>query len=218
MKLKLFSIRQLLEKMLEAFKRFPVTILLAIAVSGIAIYLSGLNYPENSNAWKFYSMMMTGYLAAIGFIALNLFIEQKEIFSPKKDIINILALLLFALYYIFLPEKLTALDFIRFALLAIGMHLLVAFAPFIKAGNINAFWQFNKSLFIRILTGGIYSIVLYIGLALALLAIENLFGIKIHSKTYFRLWIVITGIFNTWFFLGGIPKNFQSLEHETSYP
>ena len=98
------------------------------------------------------------------------------------------------------------------------MHLLVAFAPFIKAGNINAFWQFNKSLFLRLLTGGIYSVVLYIGLALALLAIENLFGVRISSKTYFKLWIVITGIFNTWFFLAGIPKNLQLLEQETSYP
>ncbi|HBX51165.1 MAG TPA: hypothetical protein DEH02_08880 [Bacteroidales bacterium] len=218
MKLKLFSIRHLLEKMLEAFHRFPVTILLAIGVSGVAIYLSELHYPENAQAWKFYAMMISGFLAAIGFIALNLFIEQKQIKSPKKDIINAIALLLFALYFIILPEKLTALDYLRFALLAIGMHLLVAFAPFIKAGNINAFWQFNKSLFLRLLTGGIYSVVLYIGLALALLAIENLFGVRISSKTYFKLWIVITGIFNTWFFLAGIPKNLQLLEQETSYP
>ncbi|OFY31397.1 MAG: hypothetical protein A2275_09420 [Bacteroidetes bacterium RIFOXYA12_FULL_35_11] len=204
--------------MLEAFHRFPVTILLAIGVSGVAIYLSELHYPENAQAWKFYAMMISGFLAAIGFIALNLFIEQKQIKSPKKDIINAIALLLFALYFIILPEKLTALDYLRFALLAIGMHLLVAFAPFIKAGNINAFWQFNKSLFLRLLTGGIYSVVLYIGLALALLAIENLFGVRISSKTYFKLWIVITGIFNTWFFLAGIPKNLQLLEQETSYP
>ena len=62
MKLKLFSIRHLLEKMLEAFHRFPVTILLAIGVSGVAIYLSELHYPENAQAWKFYAMMISGLL------------------------------------------------------------------------------------------------------------------------------------------------------------
>jgi len=45
-----------------------------------------------------------------------------------------------------------------------------------------------------------------------------LFDIKIHDKLYAELFIFIGGFFNTWFFIAGMPQNFDDLEHDTVYP
>jgi hypothetical protein len=47
---------------------------------------------------------------------------------------------------------------------------------------------------------------------------KQLFQVDIKDKYYFDLFIIISGIFNTWFFLSGVPENLPSLEDETSYP
>ena len=33
-----------------------------------------------------------------------------------------------------------------------------------------------------------------------------------------RLWIVIAGVFETWFFLAGVPKNLEELDESDDYP
>ena len=110
------------------------------------------------------------------------------------------------------------LSFTRFALFTIALHLLIAFVPFTTKGELNGFWQYNKIIFLRILISALYTAVLYLGLALAILAIEKLFKVHIDNKLYPDLWVLLTGIFNTWFFLEGIPLNFSELDSKNDYP
>ncbi|MCH7549944.1 MAG: DUF4153 domain-containing protein, partial [Candidatus Krumholzibacteriota bacterium] len=56
------------------------------------------------------------------------------------------------------------------------------------------------------------------GLAVALLAIDNLLGVHVRSEFYPQLWVVIAMIFNTWFFVGGIPGNIGALDGVAVYP
>src|SRR5699024_629697 len=60
--------------------------------------------------------------------------------------------------------------------------------------------------------------VLYAGLAIALLAIQLLFSVQIEPRRYFQLFAFIIGIFNTWFFLAGIPSSLEVFERDTTYP
>jgi Domain of unknown function (DUF4153) len=108
--------------------------------------------------------------------------------------------------------------FRRYAQMSIGLHLLVAFIPYLKPGESNGFWQYNRSLFLRFLTAALYSSVLYIGLAVALAAINKLFQVKIPGSAYGRLWVWIAFVFNTWFFLGGVPEDLPALDHRRDYP
>jgi hypothetical protein len=107
---------------------------------------------------------------------------------------------------------------IRHWMLLAGVHLLVAFVPFFKKGEVNGFWHFNKVLFLRSLTAALFSAVLWAGLAIALAAVSHLFDVTIKSERYLELWIFIAGIFNTWFFLSNLPENIDLLEYETTYP
>ena len=161
---------------------------------------------------------MAFYLSMLLTISVSLFTERFVVKHWKKWLIWSTSIVLIALYFLTLPSVEDGVTGIRFVLLAIALHLLVAFAPFVMLREMNGLWQHNKTLFIRILIGGVYSGVLYAGLALAILAIDNLFEVRIHEKFYIDLWLIIAGIFNTWFFLTGVPENIPALERTTDYP
>lgn len=161
---------------------------------------------------------MASYLSMLLTISVSLFAERFLQKRVQRIAISLFAVVLAVLYFLSLPETLEIANGIRFAVLAIALHLLVAFAPFALAEEMNGLWQYNKSLFIGILTSGIYSAVLFGGLALALLAIQNLFDVKVKDEFYFDLWLIIAGVFNTWFFLSGVPKDILGLERTTDYP
>jgi Domain of unknown function (DUF4153) len=60
--------------------------------------------------------------------------------------------------------------------------------------------------------------VLFGGLALSLVSIEKLFNIDIDGIYYLRLFILLQGVFCTWFFLSKMPDDFAALDVSEEYP
>ncbi|MGD8726502.1 MAG: DUF4153 domain-containing protein, partial [Gemmatimonadales bacterium] len=56
------------------------------------------------------------------------------------------------------------------------------------------------------------------GVAIALLALDNLFGLEVAGETYARLWIASVFVVATWVFLGGVPRAFAELNQRSDYP
>ena len=200
------------------FVRFPFTILSAVlgAVVGIMLVESDKQFQE-------YVLQKMGMIAALGlplFTALAFYADKKLWDKTKSYGLQAVGLLLLVIYYFSLPENPENPEYHlqRFMLLNISFHFLVAFIPFIGGNQVQGFWQFNKSLFLRFLTAALYSSVLYIGLAIALLALDYLFGVDIIWKSYMKLWIVIASVFNTWFFLTGVPADLNDLNNTQEYP
>jgi len=108
--------------------------------------------------------------------------------------------------------------FERFVQLAVAFHLLVAFVPFVRRDRPRAFWQYNRLLFQRFVVAGISSGTLFLGLALAFAALDKLFGVDVPNQAYLRLWVLCAYVFNTWFFLGGVPSDLDALESSSEYP
>jgi hypothetical protein len=100
----------------------------------------------------------------------------------------------------------------------LAAHLFVSFVPFVFSGQLIGFWHYNKILFLRFLAAVLYSTFIYLGLILALGALHLLFEVKIPDKLFFELWITVACLFNTWFFVAGVPKDFEALETRTDYP
>ncbi|MDX2128209.1 MAG: DUF4153 domain-containing protein [Chloroherpetonaceae bacterium] len=106
--------------------------------------------------------------------------------------------------------------FIRFWPLFFAAHLFVAFAPFLTRETAwgqdsrqvteSLFWEYNKTLFLRSLITALYSGVLYVGLSIAILALTKLFDLEIKGFRYAQLFFAILSIFNTIFFLSGVPR------------
>ena len=70
----------------------------------------------------------------------------------------------------------------------------------------------------RFLLAYLYSNVLFLGLAIALASADHLFGFDVEENNYLYLFAIIAGVFNTWVFLAGVPKDLNTLNQTTDYP
>ena len=201
-----------------SIKRFPLTILSALVATICFIWMAeydidpGRNFPSK--------LVLIAMLGLPLFTALALFAEKRNWSKVNSLIIQTAGFIFLVIYFFTLPEKIGDIDYhiVRILLFAITFHFMTAFLPFITSDEEHGFWQYNKSLFLRFLTSALFSGVLYLGLALALAAIEHLFGLNIEHQRYIQLWVVIGILINTFIFLSGIPDDLNKLESDSSYP
>ena len=200
------------------FKRFPLAITSAILATFYCILLSHLPYTEEKSHFYYWNILKTCYIGLLIFIAAKVYIETKNIDGKSAILLQLVMLILLALYYYTLPSQFMTVDFIRFILFVMVLHLIISFVPFIGKGQVDKFWEYNKALFLSIQATFFYTVVLYAGLALALLAVEKLFNVNVQGKYYADLWWLLAGIFNTWFFLAAFPKFWLADEFQRPYP
>ncbi|MBI5538575.1 MAG: DUF4153 domain-containing protein [Bacteroidia bacterium] len=216
--MKLPSIKYLFLKSQNTFIRFPFTISIAIIGTLASLYVVDFNYDGYRDYTSWYHLIMTCAIGIPMFISLTLFAERLEVTKTFKLLIRCAGFIFLFLYYITLPDLFLEKHYIRMIIWLLIFHLLVSFSPYIGFKNQYSFWQFNKILFLRLLLTILYAGVLFLGISLALLAIDQLFDINIKEEYYLRLWIVHVGIFGVWFFLAGAPKHFRKLDQTTIYP
>ncbi len=219
--MKLPSLRQTAGSALSTLKRFPFAIGIAALGTLAGVILAGWSGEKDTTWILLNNIFVTSSLGIALYVTIVLVGERRKWSVAGMVALQVLAAFLLALYWWTLPQNIYAPPEIygnRHLLLLLGVHLLAAFAPFAGKGEVNGFWQFNKSLFLRLLEAGLYSFVLWAGLSVALAAVDNLFGIEVRPERYLQLWGIIVGLFNTWFFLSGVPENLELLEQETAYP
>ncbi|MBL0049446.1 MAG: DUF4153 domain-containing protein [Bacteroidetes bacterium] len=216
--MKIPSLQTLFGKTLHTFLRFPFALLFSVCAASIIIYfIQGNINPEGKYHYLF-NLLLTCYLGMLAFIALPVFAERMNWNKSTRVGLSLLTLAILALFYFYLPNYFAAQSTLRFALYSIALHLLISVLPFLRKNEINGFWQYNKSIFLRICLSVLYSGVLFVGLSLAIVAIDQLFKVKIDGKAYGYLWVCIASIFNTWFFLSGFPEEVANLESKRDYP
>ena len=126
--------------------------------------------------------------------------------------------LILALFWAWWPRWPEAVQPTRYLELAVSFHLLAAFLPYAAVDEPNGFWQYNKALFMRFFMAGLFSAVLYGGLAVALAAVDKLLGVDVAPEAYGRLWMLMAFVFTTWFFTGGIPEDLAALDQRHDVP
>ncbi len=107
---------------------------------------------------------------------------------------------------------------LRFIQLLVAAHLLVAIAPYLTGARLDGFWQFNRILFLRYLIGAFYATVLWAGLAVALAALDKLFGVDVDGEAYAHLYAFLAFVFHPWFVLSEVPRDYAELETRDDYP
>jgi hypothetical protein len=194
--------------------RFP-TVILASAVSATAMILLVDEVGPEALQLR---LLATATLALPLLVALTLFAERPERRRGALLALRLAGAAALAGFYLAWPHWSEPVRAGRYWQLSVAFHLLVAFLPFLGQPLANAFWQMNRALFTRFLAAATSSGTLWVGLSLALLAVNKLFGVDVPGTGDMRLWAVIAVVFNTWFFLGGVPDDPDALEERRDYP
>lgn len=219
--MKLPSLQYLTTNAKTSLLRFPLTLVSALIGVVLALYLFEY-HEEKINFFPWINTMLCAALGIPLFFCAALVAERKQWEGTKKaGILIVAALVLLALYFTFPGSDSThntSIPYVRYGLYNLTIHLCVSVLPFAFSRQLNGYWNFNKLLFLRILLSGLYSGALFLGLVLALTALRLLFDVQIHEELYFEIWVVIVGLFNTWFFISGIPEHFDQLDAVVEYP
>lgn len=215
---KLPSLQNVLNATLKTVLRFPLETITAILGTVFAILFIRQDRVYDD---EFYiKAIMSCSLCLVWFVSASLFFAAKHKNGIIRFVVSILVSVPLVAFVFNFGERISDVEAQQFFVFSLALHLLVSFAGFLpRAYNQEDFWEFNKQLFLRILTSGLYSIVLYGGLALAILAVDQLFKVKLDDKIYGYLFFTIAGIFNTIFFLSGVPEtNSKEYPLRLSYP
>ena len=204
------SIKTLIDAARVAALRFTWPLISA----GVASFLLcfSISFSESLDGNRLLTAISTLALLMVSLLALDLYAEARSLNKLFLPISRAILLLAAALYWIFIPEYES--EIIRYVLLSLAAHLLISFAPFSLSDKDADFWSFNRSIFVRILASVFFSTVLANGIALGFLAITALLGIDVPGSAYAYIYVLSHGIFNTWFFLYGIPSQFQNISEQ----
>ena len=186
--------------------RFPVEVLVVLVGTICAFLIIGNNY-ATADEVLYVKIIMCCSLCLVAVLSCSLFFDAVKAKMLYRYGISFLMMVLLFLFVFSFELDISEVEIQQFFVFNISLHLLVSFAAFLlRKYNQEEFWEFNKQLLLRIVTSGLYSGVLFAGLALAIIAIKELFVINFDDKLFGYLFVSIAGPFNTLFFLNGIPK------------
>lgn len=219
MAVKFPSLQSLYAACMRVVRRFPLELAFALCGTIAATVNIELNSLQTTAENWCIRTMMAANLGLLLSLSATLFAVNRTYKPVQKAALRVAAVLLAVLFLFLLDPLLRQTDYFRFFLLSAGFHLLVAFVAFAgRRQSANAFWQFNKTLFLRFLAGALYSAVLFAGLSAAIGSMNLLFGFEFEWDTFSILWVWIAGMFQTLFFLAGVPDDLKALEDDKSYP
>ncbi len=217
--MKLPSLQEMGREFVRLFSRFPLVVIDALVGTCAALILIEQQGPQQPTV--FVNILMAAGLGFPLLLSLALVAEKRNWSKYVAMTVQAVGVILLIAYGCTIPSFLDnapSVHLMRFFLLLFGMALFVVVAPFARSREQNGQWHFTQMLVYRIVTAAFYAGVLQAGLSLALLALDQLFGIDIPDKRYGELWALLVGVFGACFFLAGVPEDLAKCEKENDYP
>jgi hypothetical protein len=216
--MKLTSLESILESAKSTITRFPLQVLAVLGAMFACCYLihlDGQPFPLD----QYWKLALICNIAFVALLSADLYAEANQWKILKKWGLRLLVLAFAVLLYFSLFPQLFSTDWFTIGFFILVFHLTVSFSAFLHSGTLSGFWEFNRILLLRILTAAFYAAVLFAGLAIAMVAVDQLFKVTIDAKVYFYL-LTLTGIgFTAFYFMAGVPRAFHTLSTaEPLYP
>ncbi|MEZ4584980.1 MAG: DUF4153 domain-containing protein [Gemmatimonadales bacterium] len=207
------SIAALAARARHTAARFPLALLAGFVSAGAMVaIIEGPERPWMSR------LLFAGMLGLPSFSAVELGAARRWYGPRGRWLLSLLvaaALVGFFLAARGWTDDLTVLRLLQLSLLA---HLAIALVPFARSPSQVGFWQLNRLLLVRQLLGTFYTGVLWVGLAVALAAIDKLLGVSVPGETYPELGAILVFGFHPWFVLAGVPDDLDPLDRLDEYP
>jgi len=193
---------ELSQNAINAFNRFPITLCWAVLGS---CFLIGIYSTEDYDIINQYNNLNLVLVLGISWlIAIQFISEALEHNFLYRTLLKISVIAGLTGFYFYLEQPRiddSMLGNGQWALLLLAGHVFVIFAPFLNAWDKHRFWNYLKNIGIAIIRSAVYSLVLYLGLALATSALELLFDVNLNDYIYLQIFIFCLGIVNTFIFL-----------------
>lgn len=217
--MKLPSIDHIVGEAGRTVRRFPLALLVALVGTIASLIL--IDTSDGTQPLALYNVLFASVLGFPLLLAVAVSIEAYSFSTRTAALAYTAVLAALGLYACSLPGDIPnapGMHGARLALLAVAAWLAVFVLPWLRTGRHHGFWQHARALVMRALATALFTGVLYAGLAFALAALENLFGIEIRGERYGELGAFLVGLFATWFFAAGVPRDLEALDGEISYP
>ncbi len=212
--MKLFSISEFFTKATAAFRRFPFTLSWALLGTVLIVYWIEIDHHlffENR-----YREVLVITLGISWLIGSQFYIEQFKAYKRLWWLKIIVILAVCAFYFLLPADSAQTTDpepLVRYAIFLLGGHLSLLFAPFITVWHPKAYWNYLSNSLVAVARSLLFAGFLYLGLVLALLAVQFLFSIDIPERRYLMLFVVCLGIVHTWVYLADFPALIQHNIH-----
>jgi len=191
--------------------RFPFTLIYIVGLSVLCfLSIQKVNVEIKDSLWVFFAL---GILLNV---AVTLYLEEFKQ-QNSRILLNVISSVLLTIYCFTLPEKLQAYQ--HYQLIAIGLAFILSafFVSFFNKNNEIPFWNFCKKSIIQMVISGVFSLVLFGGLSLAVLSLDKLFGIHVSQKVYSDLSIISFVLFAPVYFLSNVPDEKEKRSQQGSF-
>jgi hypothetical protein len=201
----------MIDKGLQTFKRFPFAVFSSILMTCIAMYFIEVEPYEikglNLVLMKLATTAMLGVFVFTAFrLAAQNLSKRGQIFAFAISVIGLIG------YYLSLPNAMHGFNAMIYMFKHIFLILLffvaILWAPFLKSNLPNVdYWEYAKEVLFSLVMTVLFSIIVIIGINVALYAVEALFDFYIKGKYYLMVDVFIIGLFSVTYFLSQIPQN-----------
>jgi hypothetical protein len=176
--MRLPAVRTLADRAVAAAARFPFV----VADAAVAAVLAVILVDSGSNRDTQYALL-AAILGLSLLTALTLMAERLGRSWKLRSGLPLGGVAILVGFFFLAKGAPDQLAWIRFFHWCLTFHLAVAVLPFAVVPESRGFWQLNRRFFERFLLAGLYTTVLFLGLALALGAVDRLLGIDVDPHT-----------------------------------
>lgn len=202
-----FAMSLAIRQALRALGRFPLVFASSVVGTAGALWLNHLPAAEEHTRAVSGNLTMTAWLGVGLFFSLAILAESRRWNIYIASGVQAFGAVLMAAYHYFQALAPYPTRISRFWLCMLAVHLCAALAAALGAGaTMESFWRFNQRMAARLGLAISYSALIFTGLCIGLALIKNLFEISIPDGYFLDPGIAALGLFNTWFFLAGIPS------------
>lgn len=212
MRIKKFT-KELLASSKYSLKRFPISLTTSLL---LFIFLIVLNEGLIEDGTFVVRLSMITGLALVLSIFIHL-INETYLKSNRSRLISfIIGGLFLSFYYLVFLNELKTTDYARYVGMIIFFILGSTYIQRLR--NKGNFEKYIISILNGIFITGIYSMVLYLGMAFIILTIEQLFNLNIISYIYYYVFLAVIFIFGVSMFLSKYPReDFKDLDYPKAF-
>ncbi|OGC50564.1 hypothetical protein A2716_05165 [candidate division WWE3 bacterium RIFCSPHIGHO2_01_FULL_40_23] len=205
----------LLEK---TVRRFPLTLASSTAFVILMIYLIEKQFNPNDGILKLLIILSMGVPL---FTALHLITEAKAIKRVHKILLNGLGVLALAVYFfLYLPKNIdlfTGGHINNIVLHQVVLYLIAFSSPYLVRNSEGNFRTYLRKMVLRFALSFIFSAIVYMGITVILSTINYLFTVNIKPELNLQLWFVTANFVGLFYFLAGVPANFDDLGQDQKW-